>query len=135
MTKLSEQILKHTLADILAELKVHNWIMCGDQPEEKREECVRKLSPVLLEGRSIEELEDEISNMTVYGSRNEAELFRLKITRGYINSRIVRKKLGITQEEFAKKLGVSVSVVQKWDTGARSPGKYSIEKIKQLQGE
>lgn len=33
----------------------------------------------------------------------------------------IRFKLGLTQEEFAHKIGVSVSTVARWETNRKSP--------------
>ena len=79
MNPYSEIVLKKNLSDILAHLKVHNWIMSGDREESDRDICVKKLSPLLMEGRTIEELENELLNITVYGSREEADAMLLKI--------------------------------------------------------
>ena len=52
-----------------------------------------------------------------------------------MNVKEIRKSLGLSQQGFALKIGVSISVVQKWEIGKRNPGKKSMEKIDKLVGE
>ncbi len=47
----------------------------------------------------------------------------------------IRKKLGLTQVDFAKKINTSLSAVQTWEKGTRNPSKESIERITQLVNE
>lgn len=45
-----------------------------------------------------------------------------------------RLRLGFrTQEAFARALGVSLSTVQKWEIGARVPGRLTLRLIEQLE--
>ncbi len=46
----------------------------------------------------------------------------------------LRKELGLTQQEFAGKIGVSLSAVQNWErvVKPRTPSKLAMEKIKVL---
>jgi putative transcriptional regulator len=37
----------------------------------------------------------------------------------------VRTKLGLSQEAFARRLGVSVGTVQSWEIGRRKPGRLA----------
>ncbi len=43
--------------------------------------------------------------------------------------RVARKTAGLTQKELAEKLGVSVSMIAQYETGARNPKPGTIEKI------
>lgn len=49
-----------------------------------------------------------------------------------INVKNIRTKLGLTQSEFASKLGVTKGTVSTWETGSRVPGLSTIEKICEL---
>jgi len=45
------------------------------------------------------------------------------------NLAFLRKKSGLTQMQFAKKIGVSTSTVAMWETGQRKPDYHTIMKI------
>ena len=45
------------------------------------------------------------------------------------NLAFLRKKSGLTQMQFAKKMGVSTSTVAMWETGRRKPDYHTIMKI------
>ena len=47
----------------------------------------------------------------------------------------LREKLGLTQVEFAERLGVSHVAVHYWETGKRSPSGPASILLKQLQGQ
>lgn len=49
-----------------------------------------------------------------------------------INTKEIRKKLNLTQREFAKKIGVSYFSVKNWEQGIYSPSEESKEKINKL---
>ncbi len=44
----------------------------------------------------------------------------------------LRARLGLTQEKFAKKLGVSVSIVGKWERGRHKPSSQSLRDLERL---
>ena len=44
----------------------------------------------------------------------------------------LRAYLGLSQEKFAKKLGVSVSTVGKWETGLHKPRGLSLRALDRL---
>jgi len=44
----------------------------------------------------------------------------------------IREKLGLTQEAFAYRLGVSVQTITKWETGKHKPSNLAVQKIKQF---
>lgn len=44
----------------------------------------------------------------------------------------IRKELRLTQESFADKLKVSKSLVQKWESGERTPDDFIIKMIKNI---
>jgi len=46
--------------------------------------------------------------------------------------RDARKKLGQTQEQFAKRVMVSVNTIRAWEQGRRNPGKHAIAYIEKL---
>lgn len=45
------------------------------------------------------------------------------------NLALLRKKSGLTQMQFAKKIGVSTSTVAMWETGQRKPDYHTIMKL------
>jgi DNA-binding transcriptional regulator YiaG len=52
----------------------------------------------------------------------------------YITKRIkdLRLKLGLTQEQFAQKIGVSFSTVNGWENGKRKPSPLAMKQIELL---
>jgi DNA-binding transcriptional regulator YiaG len=46
--------------------------------------------------------------------------------------RAIRLKLGFTQEDLARKLGLALSTVSKWEQGVSSPSRLAREKIEKL---
>ena len=46
--------------------------------------------------------------------------------------RQLRQKLGLTQEEFARRLGVSWNTIARWETGTRKPGKFAQIVLRQM---
>lgn len=46
--------------------------------------------------------------------------------------RILREKFLLTQEDFAKELGVSASTVNRWETGKARPNLSAMRAIKQF---
>ena len=46
----------------------------------------------------------------------------------------IRERLGMTQDEFAKRIGVTVTTVSRWERGDSLPkSKVVIDKIKRLK--
>jgi transcriptional regulator with XRE-family HTH domain len=48
--------------------------------------------------------------------------------------RKLRLALGLTQEQFAAKVGVTFSTVNRWESGRRSPSPLAMRRIEELQG-
>jgi putative transcriptional regulator len=44
----------------------------------------------------------------------------------------LRSRLGLNQEKFAEKLGVSMSSVEKWETGQHTPRGLSVRALERL---
>ena len=44
----------------------------------------------------------------------------------------IRQSLGLTQEEFAHQLGVTLCTVSRWETGKTTPSRLAIKQIQQL---
>lgn len=44
-----------------------------------------------------------------------------------------REKLGLSQEKFAQRIGVSVESVRSWESGRRIPGEVNVEKMSTLE--
>ena len=49
-----------------------------------------------------------------------------------IDIKAIRLKLGFTQEDLARKLGLALSTVSKWEQGIFSPSGLAREKIEKL---
>ena len=49
--------------------------------------------------------------------------------------RELREALGLTQEQFAAKLGVTFSTVNRWENSKGKPSPLAMRKIKELQNE
>ena len=47
--------------------------------------------------------------------------------------RELRSKLGLTQEQFAAKVGVTFSTVNRWESGKSKPSPLAMKRIKELQ--
>ena len=46
--------------------------------------------------------------------------------------RKIRNRLGLTQEKFAAKLGVTFSTVNRWENGKTKPSPLALQQIKDL---
>lgn len=57
--------------------------------------------------------------------RNEAIELGFKIKE-------LRSKLGLTQEQFAAKIGVTFSTVNRWENGKGKPSPLAMRQIKEL---
>jgi DNA-binding transcriptional regulator YiaG len=49
-----------------------------------------------------------------------------------VDIKSIRAKLGFTQEDLAKTLGLALSTVSKWEQGVTSPSRLAREKIDKL---
>jgi DNA-binding transcriptional regulator YiaG len=50
-----------------------------------------------------------------------------------MNVKQLRKRLGLTSQELAVKLGVSVATVSRWETGRHKPSKLALLRLRELQ--
>ena len=48
------------------------------------------------------------------------------------NIRNLRSKLGMTQEQFAAKIGVTFSTVNRWESGKSKPSPLAMRQIEEL---
>ena len=46
----------------------------------------------------------------------------------------LRKKLGLTQEAFAIRLGVSVMTVRRWESGKAKPSRMAQRLLQEIEG-
>jgi DNA-binding transcriptional regulator YiaG len=46
----------------------------------------------------------------------------------------LRKDVGLTQEQFARRLGVSFSTVNRWENDKGKPSPLAMEKVKRVAG-
>ena len=49
-----------------------------------------------------------------------------------IDIKTIRDELGFTQEDLARKLGLALSTVSKWEQGVTSPSRLAREKLEKL---
>jgi len=49
-----------------------------------------------------------------------------------IDTRIIREKLKLTQEEFAEKIGVAFCTVNRWERGHSKPSQLALKEITKL---
>jgi len=49
-----------------------------------------------------------------------------------INIRLIREKLKLTQEQFARKIGVAFCTVNRWEKGRSNPSKLAMKEILKL---
>ncbi|MBW2150010.1 MAG: helix-turn-helix transcriptional regulator [Deltaproteobacteria bacterium] len=49
--------------------------------------------------------------------------------------RELRSKLGLTQEQFAAKVGVTFSTVNRWESGKSKPSPLAMRQIEELAAE
>jgi putative transcriptional regulator len=49
-----------------------------------------------------------------------------------VDIKTIRLKLGFTQEDLARKLGLALSTVSKWEQGLTSPSRLAREKLEKL---
>ena len=47
----------------------------------------------------------------------------------------LRSKLGLTQEQFAQKVGVTFSTVNNWEKGNRNPHPFLLQRLLEIAGE
>lgn len=46
--------------------------------------------------------------------------------------RAIRERLGLTQAQFAYKIGVTVTTISRWEKGRCAPHQKAVDKIKEL---
>lgn len=47
----------------------------------------------------------------------------------------LRSKLGLTQEQFAQKVGVTFSTINNWENGNRTPHRFLFKRLLELADE
>jgi putative transcriptional regulator len=50
-----------------------------------------------------------------------------------VDIKAIRLDLGFTQEDLARKLGLALSTVSKWEQGVTSPSRLAREKLQKLR--
>jgi putative transcriptional regulator len=68
--------------------------------------------------RIIRSLESAVAHAK--GDDNKARSTKIRVP-DPLNVRAIRKKLGLTQEEFAMRFGLSLSSLRNWEQGHRRP--------------
>ena len=51
-----------------------------------------------------------------------------------VDIKALRLRLGLTQEDVARQLGLALSTVCKWEQGVTSPSRLAYEKIQSVLG-
>ncbi len=51
-----------------------------------------------------------------------------------VDIKALRLRLGLTQEDVARQLGLALSTVSKWEQGVTSPSRLALEKIEMIFG-
>jgi transcriptional regulator with XRE-family HTH domain len=49
--------------------------------------------------------------------------------------KILRDKLGLTQEQFAQKVGVTFSTINNWEKGTRTPHPFLFQRLLEMAEE
>jgi DNA-binding transcriptional regulator YiaG len=49
-----------------------------------------------------------------------------------IDIKVIRVELGLTQEDLARRLGLALSTVSKWEQGVTSPSRLAREKLEKM---
>lgn len=104
-----------TPADIVNKLSADAIFLTHKTPEEYMKAVCKRLPSVKIDGKTHEErCEDFLRGMLANGMAkvvlDEASIDQYEI-------RIVRESLGISQEKFAHRLGVSFATVNRWEKG------------------
>lgn len=47
--------------------------------------------------------------------------------------RDLRKRLGLTQEQFAEKVGVTYSTINHWENGKRAPQPFLLRRLQEMK--
>ncbi len=47
----------------------------------------------------------------------------------------LRRRLGITQEQFAREVGVTYSTVNNWENGKRTPQPFLLRRLHEMKAE
>jgi len=51
-----------------------------------------------------------------------------------MNTKELRKQLGLTQDKFAARLGVAPYTVRRWESGKSQPSPLALERLSKLAG-
>jgi DNA-binding XRE family transcriptional regulator len=49
--------------------------------------------------------------------------------------RELRRRLALTQEQFAQKVGVTYSTINHWENGKRAPQPFLLRRLREMKGE
>lgn len=113
-----------TPADIVNKLSADAIFLKHKTPGEYMRAVCKRLPSIKIEGKTHEErCEDFLRGMLANGMAKvvieEASIDQYEI-------RIVRETLGISQEKFAHRLGVSFATVNRWEKGLHVPQSEAI---------
>jgi DNA-binding transcriptional regulator YiaG len=84
--------------------------------------------PILIPIHRLENLESSKKFLTIYKKYDS----NLTMKNEPVDIKAMREKLGFTQEDLARKLGLALSTVSKWEQGVTSPSRLAREKFEKL---
>lgn len=104
-----------TPADIVNKLSADAVFLKHKTPEEYLRAVCKRLPGIKLEGKTHEDrCEDFLRGMLANGM---AKVVLEEASADQYEIRIMRETLGISQEKFAHRLGVSFATVNRWEKG------------------
>jgi transcriptional regulator with XRE-family HTH domain len=77
-------------------------------------------------------LEGVLADIEVAAEGVKALLYGPRGVQMWVVLNVLRRRLGLNQSELAARLGVTQSVVSKWNTGGQRPGRESAERLRPL---
>lgn len=118
------KIYAGTPADIVSKLSADAVFLKHKTPVEYMRAVCKRLPSIKIEGKTHEErCEDFLCGMLANGMAKvvleEADVDQYEI-------RVMRETLGISQEKFAHRIGVSFATVNRWEKGLHVPQSGAI---------
>src|SRR5580658_4308066 len=84
----------------------------------------KSINPSAKKARSVgSEIVEALQNAVAYakGDHSKGRAHRV-VTTPQIDVKRVRRKLGLSQNDFAEKFGISAATLRNWEQGRRQPG-------------
>lgn len=113
-----------TPADIVSKLSADAVFLKHKTPEEYLKAVSRRLPSIKIEGKTFEDrCEALLRGMLANGM---AKVILEEACVDQYEIRVMRMALGISQERFANRLGVSFATVNRWEKGLHTPRSEAI---------